>query len=39
MFFSYICNLKTLHGKNGFAEVSKNSVRYRSENNVIELSK
>jgi len=26
MFFSYICNLKTLHGKNDFAEVSKNSV-------------
>jgi len=29
----------TLHGKNGFAEVSKNVIRYRSENNFVRLSK
>jgi len=25
----------SLHGKNGFAEVSKNLARYRSENNCV----
>jgi len=28
-----------LHGKNNFIEVSKNLVRYRSENNFVEASK
>jgi len=31
--------LVDIHGKNGFAEVSKNLARYRFENNFIELSK
>jgi len=28
-----------VHEKNGFAEISKNLIRYRSENNFVELSK
>jgi len=36
-------NVKSLsayqHGKNSFVEISKNLVKYRSENNFIELSK
>jgi len=29
--------LKSLHGKNGFAEVFKNLGRYRFENNLVKL--
>jgi len=32
-------NLNVLHGKNSFAEVSKNLARYNFENNFVELSK
>jgi len=35
---SYIIIL-IVHGKNGFAEVSKNLVRYKFENNFVELLK
>jgi len=28
-----------IHGKNGFAEVSKNLARYRFDNNFVELPK
>jgi len=28
-----------IHGKNGFAEVSKNLTRYRSDDNFVELPK
>jgi len=28
-----------IHGKNGFAEVSKNLIGHRSENNFVRLSK
>jgi len=32
-------NIQSVHGKNGFAEVSKSLAGYKSKNNFIKLSK
>jgi len=35
---AFLQQKKNIHGKNDFAEIFKNLVRYRSENNFIEKS-
>ena len=39
MYFDFLPYSFYIYGKNGFAEVSKNLARYRSENNFVRLSK
>jgi len=36
---TFLISLRVLHGRNNFAEVSKNLARYRGENNFVELLK